>query len=62
MPLHYLNRQVFLTYKKSNKFMSSHSISSGLEHTLLETTFLAYDKPLDTYDVIIRFLSAEVIQ
>jgi hypothetical protein len=42
--------------------MSSHSISSGLEHTLLGTTFLAYDKPLDTYDVIIRFLSAEVIQ
>jgi hypothetical protein len=41
--------------------MSSYSVSSGLKSTLLETTLLAYEEPLDKYDIVIRFLAAEVV-
>ncbi len=41
--------------------MSSYSVSSGLKSTLLETTLLAYEEPLDRYDIVIRFLAAEVV-
>jgi hypothetical protein len=41
--------------------MSSHSVSSGLKCTLLETTFSAVDEWQNSYDVVIQFHSAEVI-
>ena len=40
--------------------MSSPTLLSGLESTLLETIYSSIDKSLDTYDVVIQFLSAEV--
>ena len=40
--------------------MARYSLSAGLESTIDETTFLARSESLDSYDIVIRFLSAEV--
>ena len=40
--------------------MSSHAISSGLKHTMIEPTIFALDDSQSNYDVIIQFYSAEV--
>jgi hypothetical protein len=61
--MHYVNKiyEYSLRTKNNNELMSSHSILTGFKRTLFETTSLADDEPLDRYDVIIKFLSAEVI-
>jgi hypothetical protein len=61
--MYYINKiyEHSLRTRKNNELMSSHSISTGFKRTLFETTSLADDEPLDRYDVIIKFLSAEVI-
>ncbi len=41
--------------------MSLYSTSSGLKSIILKPTLLTNDEPLDRFDVIIRFLFAEVI-
>ena len=42
--------------------MSYPVISSGIEQTLLETTFAALDESQLSYDVVIQFHAAEVNQ
>ncbi|CAF0762298.1 unnamed protein product [Adineta steineri] len=39
--------------------MSSPSISDGLKSKIPETTLLVHSQPVDAYDVVIRFISAE---
>ncbi|CAF1234891.1 unnamed protein product [Rotaria sordida] len=41
--------------------MSSHAISSGLKHAMIEPTIFALDDSQSNYDVIIQFHSAENI-
>ena len=41
--------------------MSSNTLYDALENTLLETTFSVLDELQGSYDVVIQFHSAEVI-